>query len=108
MMMIGIYNIFQPCDLKGVIFQTKRHTSNWVLFASSSFSYKVKIAMLSNGLWPGAYSQLSSTLYGCLDGGSPFSSTYWVLPLAFSLLTLCPFLFGVSLDDTYYHLLIVI
>ena len=80
--MIGIYNVFQPFDLKGVIFQTKRHTSNWVLFASSSFSYKVKITMLSNGLWPGAYSQLSSTLYGCLYGGSPFP--YW--PFALSCL----------------------
>ena len=75
MMMIGIYNVFQPFGAKGVIFHVKRHTFNWVLFASSSFPYEVKVVILSNGLWPRAYSQLSSTLYDCLDGSNPLSIT---------------------------------
>lgn len=58
------------------------------LFASSSFPYKAKIIMLAKGLWPGAYSQLSGTLYGFLDCSSPLSSTHWALPPAFPLFCL--------------------
>ena len=44
--------------------------------------------MLANGLSPGAYSQLSGTLYGFLDRSSPLSGTQWALPPAFPLFCL--------------------
>ena len=44
--------------------------------------------MLANGLWPGAYSQLSGALYGFLDRSSSLSGTHWALPPAFPLFCL--------------------
>ena len=75
--------LIQSCDISHETTHFKLE-----LFASSSFTYEAKIIMLANGLWPGAYSQLSGTLYGFLDRSSPLSSTHWALPPAFPLFCL--------------------
>lgn len=91
-----------------VVFCRSSHVICDVPVASCSISsYKVKAAMLSDRLCPRTNSQFWGTNYDCLDNGCPLSGTYRLLPLAFSLLTLCSFVLFVSLHYAYCHLPII-
>lgn len=91
-----------------VVFCRSSHVICDVPVASCSISsYKVKAAMLSDRLCPRTNSQFWGTNYDCLGNGCPLSGTYRLLPLAFSLLTLCSFVLFVSLHYAYCHLPII-
>ena len=91
-----------------VVFCRSSHVICDVPVASCSISsYKVKAAMLSDRLCPRTNSQFWGTNYDCLGNGCPLSGTYRLLPLAFSLLTLCSFVLFVSLHCAYCHLPII-
>ena len=91
-----------------VVFCRSSHVICDVPVASCSISsYKVKAATLSDRLCPRTNSQFWGTNYDCLGNGCPLSGTYRLLPLAFSLLTLCSFVLFVSLHYAYCHLPII-
>ena len=91
-----------------MVFCRSSHVICDVPVASCSISsYKVKAAMLSDRLCPRTNSQFWGTNYDCLGNGCPLSGTYRLLPLAFSLLTLCSFVLFVSLHYAYCHLPII-
>ena len=95
------------CTFLGELWYSIGYMTCNVTVACFISSYKVKAVMPSDRLCLRTNSQFWGTNYDCLDGGCLLSGTYRLSPLAFSLLTLCSFVFSVSLHCAYCHLPII-